>query len=230
MKCMTPEELICFAMEPLRSENCPAALHIAGCSRCRDNFQLALESVCEKEYELSAEEETAAENAAAELTGSNAMWNKFFDTVDDLSKKITSPAGNVFKSTSFGSLRSEISVLFAASSGQGAVKLPGPAEDIRFTFESYATPESGSYWKMQMTLPRIPSGSSLISMKVTDSKGAFLDGIMDFLNQRMELRCGLASLPFRVFIENKGCREISFVTRDGVVSPGRIKFLPEALR
>ena len=232
MKCLSMEDLICLAMDPLREENCAAALHIARCSKCRENYQLALESVSEDGYEASAEEIAAAEKAAGELTGTSRMWNRFFETVDELSKKISSPAGNIFKRSPFGTLRSENTVLLAAAAAPGirSMKFAAPAEDIKFTFESYAAPESGNYWKMQMTLPRIPSSSSLILMKVTGLNGSFLEGTMDFLNRKTELCCGTASLPFMAFIENKSCKEISFISKEGTVSPGRIKFLPEALQ
>ena len=232
MKCLTPDELLHFAMEPLKKENGPSALHLAQCACCRENYELVLECLADDGNTVSAADERAAEEAAAELTGSTDLWTKLYSLVDELGKKIAAPAGNIFKPASFGSLRPVQGTLLAAAAGNGAgLSSIQSSEEVKFTFESYAAPGSGSYWKMQMTMPRTLSASSLILMKVTGENGALLDGTLNFLNQRTSLSCGCARLPFRTFLENKGCKEISFAAgRSGAASPGRIKFLPEALR
>ena len=225
MKCFTPDELIRFGMEPANQEGCGIALHLMQCPRCRENYQLALECINEDGYELSDSEE----ESASELDTLAALWEKFYSAVDELANKIS--GAGLFKSAAFSFQRTVPSMQLAAarsgSSGSLGFKV---SEEIRFTFESYAAPESGSYWKMQMTLPRVPAASALISMKVTGADGAPLEGTLNFLNQKNTLSCGCANVPFRSFLENKGCKEISFTTAAGKVSPGRIKFLPEALR
>ena len=237
MKCLTPDELFAFAMDPLRDENGPVALHIAKCAQCRENYQLALECICEDEYELSAQEEAEAEKAAAELTAAASLWNHFYDKISELGEKFAAPAGNIFKAAALGGLRHEVTFSLAAAARPGAgaslksASLRNADEDeVKFTFESFSSPEEGGYWKMQMSLPRIPSASALITMKVTGADGAALSGTLDFLNQKTQLCCGVAALPFKTFLENKGCKEISFISGNGAVSPGRIRFLPESLR
>lgn len=231
MKCLTPDELLCFAMEPLKQENSSAALHLMQCPECRANYELALECLADDDNVITAEDEAAADEAAAELTGSCGLWKKFYSCLEGMSGKHSSSSGNIFKSAPLGFLRSAPVMQFAAVSREssGVKHFPGN-DEVKFTFESYAAPGSGHYWKMQMTMPRIFSGSALISMKVTGDNGAALDGTLDFLNQKTAFNCGCAHVTFKTFLENKGCREISFLPLNGSASPGRIKFLPEALQ
>ena len=231
MKCLTPDELLQFAMEPLKEGNCPVALHLAQCPSCRENYELVLECLADDNNIVTAADEAAADEAAAELTGSSSLWKKFYSCLEEMSGKLSSSSGNIFKSAPLGFLRPAPVMQFAAASrGADPVKHAPGIDEVKFTFESYAAPGSGHYWKMQMTMPRIISGSSLISMKVTGDNGAALDGTLNFLNQNTSFCCGCAHVTFRTFLENKGCKEISFAPLNGSASPGRIKFLPEALR
>ena len=228
MKCLTPDELLCFAMEPLEQENSSAALHLMQCPECRANYELALECLADDDNVITAADEAAADEAAAELTGS--LWKKFYSYLEKVSGTLSAP-GNIFKSAPSGFLRPAPAMQFAAASRESAgVKHSLENDEVKFTFESYAAPGSGHYWKMQMTMPRIFSGSALISMKVTGDNGAALDGTLDFLNQKTAFNCGCAHVTFKTFLENKGCKEISFAPQNGSASPGRLKFLPEALQ
>ena len=230
-KCYPADEIIAFAMDPLKEENAPIAAHILNCPHCREEHQLALEAIKQDEVPIFEQDRSDAGEAVRKYNETAAETIRFGAVLEKLCKQLGS-ISNLFSSISSAAPQSAAPVFGVASMRtQSNVNMAAPTMATpRITFESCCTADSKYYWKMEMVLPLNINSLSRVSLKVSDAEKQLINQcLLRFLGQDIQITGGTASLPLKVFSENVRVNSVEVTFSDGVVSPGKIKFLSESL-
>ena len=232
MKCYNFEQLIAFAMDPAREENFEIASHIARCSECRSNFELALETVSEDVEPQACDEEYAKTVVSAFFEKKNA-WNKFQAFFENAAAKLQE---QVKKGLSFLPSSQLFTLneqpVFASTAPRKFASRPAAVPSFNslptVTFEAETPDYSDYYWKIQMAFPMMVSENAMIKMNVVDKNGKNLtNGTLLFLGKEFAITMGLSMIPFKEFQNSRQNASIGVRFSDGETVDGSIKFLPE---
>ena len=226
MSCYTSEELIAFAMDPLREKNALIAAHLISCRQCREEFVIARTALQQDDVFLNDADRSEAHQAAAELKKSQGANIRFGASFKKIVKAASQLHGMVKLNDLFSA--SPRQAVFGAAAVRPSVMQRSVPADPQITFESNCKQSGSYYWKMTVGLPLTVNSMSRITIKLVDAeKMPIRRGTLRFLGQEIAISAGIASLPLKVFAENLRENEVEFIFEDKTVSPGCIRFLPE---
>ena len=232
MKCYDFEQMAAFVIDPAKEDRFELVSHIALCSECRNNFELALETLTEKSEPLPGDEQLAKEVVSAFFEKKNA-WKRFQAFIENTAAKIQEQVKNglPFLSTSQLTTRRAQPVFSATkpASFSMASSTPSFSSLPTVTFEAETPNSSDYYWKIQMAFPMMMSENAMITMNVQDKAGKNLTkGTLLFLGKEFPITVGRVAIPFKEFQNNRQCASIGVRFSDGGTVAGSIKFLPES--
>ena len=115
---------------------------------------------------------------------------------------------------------------FALAAGDSApeVSVEAPDEEVRFVFVSESEADAADAWRAELVVPPKAGTQTMLTLAVTDQKGAPAQGVFTLARVAMPLVNGRAEIPFGLFLAGIKDTDVKLKAADGAAVPGRLMF------